>query len=103
MKATLTTILLTLSLMVNVLLVFNHFDKYCYQQGMKNGTKITYENIVHQIAKNKQLKVQMPDGPLLTMVPQRPRAQKPQVPTDLPTHVVVESQAGKEPNQPGAK
>jgi hypothetical protein len=90
MKRTLTTMLLTVSLVVNALFLYNRLEKAVYQEGRKDGHVALYKKIASQVLAKGRLTVDTPKGRIL-LVPQT-RTGKPQPVSDAVADPNTESE-----------
>lgn len=75
MKKTLTTMLLTVSLIINSLFIYNRLEKQVYKVGRKEGHQALYKKIVNQVLTKGNLTVETPRGKVLLVPQTRPKKQ----------------------------
>ena len=68
MKATLVTIIVTISLTVNGIFVYNRLENEIYKKGVQQGVKAISNQIIEEVVKNKGLTVNTPNGKVLLTV-----------------------------------
>lgn len=78
--------LLVISLIGNVLLLVERFEKRFYQMGVQAGAKQVTDRVMSDIQKNGRLNVQLPDGRkmVLEAIPSRPPVKVEAIPAEKP-------------------